>query len=116
MVSEVMVLWVFDLKKSKGRQHSALKIRARLPLRQQERNSNANAIETAVAKTNNSSLKPSWAAQAPVNRSTLRSADKCSKFQRAVETQQQRVWHVVSEVMVLGVCKASCKGDFPPSE
>ena len=55
-------------------------VRACLPLGQQERNAHASAVERQLSQTNNSSVKPFWATQAPANRLHLpHSADRSQR-------------------------------------
>ena len=77
-----------NFKKSKGLQVALCfkNVRACLPLGQQHRNANASSVERQLSQTNNSSVNPFWATQAPASRSTLpRSAHKSRRFQEAVE-------------------------------
>ena len=84
--------------------------RISLPLGQQHKNANANAIETAVANKQLFNKAVSFGPQAPASRSTWpRSADRSRRFQEAVEWQQRKVRHVVWSHGSLGMQLGSQK-------
>ena len=104
-----------DPKKPKGLQPALCfeNVRACLPLGQQHKNANANAIETAVANKQLFNKAVSFGPQAPASRSTLPpSAARSRRFQEAVEWQQRKVRHVVWSHGPLGM-QLSMEMEFP---
>ena len=123
MWSDLMGLWVcksawkWNFPRSQKVKRSVSntvfqKIKAYFPLDQQERDANRQ-----LSHTNNSSVKPFWATQAPANRSTSlhSSADRSQRFQG--QRNDYKDWSGMwSEGMGLWECKAACTWNLPRSQ